>query len=326
MTEARGHTDGPPADAARLVDLIPWLSHPEVRRLLALSLHEPTADDVERLCRSYAHADTPRVVFGLKAEGRLVGVVGATAPQPATCEVLSLAVDPPARRRGYARRLVEAAAAALAADEIVADTDSEAVGFYRACGFALEPLGEAAPGVARYRARRAAGADDGEPAWFSAPRAHLAGDRDLRVRLPPGGNTLPQVPDDLADRGLPPFVVEWLLEAHEIGLMLQQLLPQRFPPTTPPIRPQRVRDFLGPVTTAAGLGGAGGGRAETTQPPDPEESIPGLPAGVELPMAVLEVAEMGQRLRAWIDKGQRVRAWAEANGHGDAPWIVPDLP
>lgn len=325
MTEARGRPGQPPADAARLVDLIPWLSHPEVRRLLALSLHAPTDDDVARLCRFYAHADTPRVVFGLKAEGRLVAVVGATAPQPATCEVLSLAVDPPARRRGHARRLVEAAGAALAADEIVADTDSEAVGFYRACGFALEPLGDAAPGVARYRARRAAGAGDGEPAWFSAPRARMAGERDLRVRLPPGGNTLPHVPDDLADRDLPAFVVEWLLETHEIGLMLQQLLPQRFPPTTPPIRPERVRDFLGPVTTAAGLDGADGGRAETTQPPDPEEPIPGLPAGVELPMAVLEVAEMGHRLRAWIDKGQRVRAWAEANGHGDAPWIVPDL-
>lgn len=313
---------GSPPDHRRVIDVLPSLDHPEVRRLLAASMDTPDDAELDQLCRYYRHAEAPVIVFGIRDATRLLGVVGAVARDPGRCEVLNLAVDEQGRRQGIGRDLLAVAAAALQADEVLASTDSEAVAFYRACGFELEPVGEVLPGVMRYLAHRpAAGLRD--ETWTSAPIAHLAAPREIRIALPPGGNTLPQVPTPLADEGLPAFVVEWLLETNEIGLMLQELLPTRFPPTTPAIRPERVRDFLGPLRSTAGV--ADGGVAASADDRSPDDPIPGLPAGVELPMAVLEVAEMGQRIGAWIDKGLRVRRWAEANGHGDAPWLVPDL-
>lgn len=321
----------------QVIDLIPWLADPAVRRLLAMSLHQPTEADIDGLCRFYARADTPRVVFGAKDSGELVGVVGAVARQGASCEILSLAVEERARRRGLARQLVAVAASALWAEHVMAETDSEAVDFYRACGFSLDLIGEAAPGVPRYRA--SASVNDvgvGGADWFSSPRVSLEGDRDIRISLPPSGNTLPLVPVELAGQDVPAFVVEWILETDEIGLMLQELLPERFPPTTPPVRPDDVRDFLGPSARAVAqvrsesTASADSAR-EVHRPPgrlrssEPDEPIPGLPAGVELPMAVLDLVEMGERIGAWLDKGHRVRRWAEAHGHGDAAWILPDL-
>lgn len=309
-----------PADQVRIIDVLPHLAHPRVRELLAASMDGASDTEVARLCRSYARAPAPTVVFGALAGDQLVGVAGAVARRPGQCEVRNLAVAEDARRRGIGRQLLGVVAAALHGDEVSAHTDSEAVGFYRACGFTLEPVGEVLPGVLRYRAHRPARGLADE-AWTSAPQGRRRGPREIVLTLPPGGNTLPVVPDALADEQLPAFVVEWILETDEIGLMLQQLLPERFPATTPAIRPSRVRDFLGPVTTAAGLDGSDDG----WRAPDPDAPIEGMPAGVELPMAVLEVAEMGQRIRAWIDKANRVRRWAEAHGHGDARWIVPDL-
>lgn len=308
--------------ALRVIDALPHLDHPEVRRLLAASMDAPEPAELDRLCRYYRDAELPVVVFGVRDADRLLGVVGGVARVPGRCELLNLAVDDRARRRGLGRHLVAVAAAALKADEVLAATDSEATAFYEALGFTLQPVGEVAPGVLRYVAhRRAAGLSD--ETWTSAPVARRHGPRDLRITLPPDGNTLPRVPIELADRELPAFVAEWLVETHEIGLMLQALLPGRFPPTTPAIRPERVRDFLGPVRSAVGLVGASD--EPSVAAADPDAPIPGLPAGVELPMAVLEVAEMGQRIGAWLDKGLRVRRWAEATGHGDAPWLLPDL-
>lgn len=334
----------PDSGNGQVVDLIPWLGDPAVRRLLAMSLHEPTEADVDGLCRFYAQADTPRVVFGARDGGELVGAVGAVARDGVSCEILSLAVDQRARRRGFARKLVAVAAAALQADHVMAETDSEAVGFYRACGFTLDPIGDAAPGAPRYRASApAAELSEPDADWFSSPRVTVEGEREIRISLPPSGNTLPLVPHELAGEDVPAFVVEWILETDEIGLMLQELLPERFPPTTPPVRPDDVRDFLGPSARAVaqrrgdggdgdhGAGGAGDGTGEGRRPPgrlrsaEPDEPIPGLPAGVELPMAVLDLVEMGERIGAWLDKGHRVRRWAEAHGHGDAAWILPDL-
>ncbi|MFU8840914.1 MAG: GNAT family N-acetyltransferase [Nitriliruptoraceae bacterium] len=311
------------ADQPRVIDALPHLAHPDVRRLLAASMDDPDAAELDQLAAYYRHAPEPTVVFGVRDRTGLLGVTGAVARSPGRCEVLNLAVDPRARRQGLGRRLLSVAAAALHADAVLAHTDAEAVAFYRACGFTLEPVGEVRPGLMRYLAHRpAAGLSD--DTWSSAPVGHRDGPYGMTIALPPGGNTLPRVPDALADQRLPAFVVEWILETDEIGLMLQELLPDRFPPTTPAIRPARVRDFLGPVTRTAALVGTAA-PADASPAQDPDTPIPGLPAGVTLPMAVLEVAEMGQRIGAWIDKGQRVARWAETHGHGDAPWIVPDL-
>jgi ribosomal protein S18 acetylase RimI-like enzyme len=70
--------------------------------------------------------------------------------------VRSLAVAPSHQGRGVGRAMAEAALAALGASWVEAETDADAVGFYRRLGFTTVSLGEEYPGVERFRCVRAA--------------------------------------------------------------------------------------------------------------------------------------------------------------------------
>ena len=47
-------------------------------------------------------------------------------------------VAPDWRSRGLARGLIDALAERMGAEQVVAETDDDAVGFYRRCGFSVE--------------------------------------------------------------------------------------------------------------------------------------------------------------------------------------------
>lgn len=67
-----------------------------------------------------------------------------------TVEIVSIAVDPAFRRQGIGSNLISFAAKSLKCDEVRAETDDDAVGFYRRYGFDVVSLGEKYPGVIRY--------------------------------------------------------------------------------------------------------------------------------------------------------------------------------
>jgi ribosomal protein S18 acetylase RimI-like enzyme len=95
----------------------------------------------------------------------VVGVLGLDAPHGSTAAVRALAVDPHHRFAGIGRALIHAARGPTVLT-LIAETGSEAVGFYRACGFEVADLGERYPGVRRFRCvlpRAAAG---------QGPRSH----------------------------------------------------------------------------------------------------------------------------------------------------------
>jgi ribosomal protein S18 acetylase RimI-like enzyme len=67
-----------------------------------------------------------------------------------SARLTALAVDPRRRGRGIGRAVIEAAIAHLDVERLDAETDGEAVGFYRSCGFDVSSLGEKYPGVERF--------------------------------------------------------------------------------------------------------------------------------------------------------------------------------
>ncbi len=83
---------------------------------------------------------------------------------------------------------------------------------------------------------------------------------------------------------------------------------------TPAVRPGSVWDFLGPVDLVGDFGSA-----------DATGNVSGLPTGMEVPADVIQTLVMAERITQWLKTGRRVRAWADSLGHGNAPWIVPDL-
>lgn len=85
--------------------------------------------------------------------GHLHGLIGL-APRGAGCgEVRHIAVQPGLRGHGIGRDLVRLGMAATALRAVVAETDRDAVGFYRALGFSVQSLGERYPGSERFLCR-----------------------------------------------------------------------------------------------------------------------------------------------------------------------------
>lgn len=64
-----------------------------------------------------------------------------------------IACLPSMRHKKIATRLVDAIKASYSDRPLEAETDDDALGFYRARGFAIESLGEKYPGIVRYVCR-----------------------------------------------------------------------------------------------------------------------------------------------------------------------------
>ena len=132
---------------------ITQLSHEEiendaVKRILAASVYRPLDDGrLDRALSKYRNGDA--TLLGAWLFGRVVAVLGYRATGSAV-EIVHIATAPEYRGRNLARQLVGHLRRMFPAVAIIAETDDEAVGFYRRCLFSVtETAG--VDGVARYR-------------------------------------------------------------------------------------------------------------------------------------------------------------------------------
>jgi ribosomal protein S18 acetylase RimI-like enzyme len=133
-----------------VIDLKPRLDEPAVRSLLALSIGYPTTAKVAAVCERYRQDDR-QVLLGFERDGVLVGYAGLELVGPSEAILWNIAVIPAAQRQGIGRATVAHVRDRFAPGRLVAETDRNAVGFYRACGFTIESLGERYPGTERFR-------------------------------------------------------------------------------------------------------------------------------------------------------------------------------
>ena len=68
----------------------------------------------------------------------ILACAGAEQLTGGTIGIRSIAVAPAWRHRGLGRTLLDSLAGRAGASMVVAETDDDAVGFYRRCGFAIE--------------------------------------------------------------------------------------------------------------------------------------------------------------------------------------------
>jgi len=219
----------------------------ELRGLLAAALG-PGSSPEEALA---AYAAPGLSLHGLRCAGALAGLLGLRRAPGAGAVILHLAVAPDLRGQGLGRALLRAAVAAEGLRQLVAETDAEAVGFYRACGFVVTSLGERHPGVERFRCVWTAGEgaallplqevadpvaphEPGPPAELAAQARDVAVQGLRRDRRPaaPGrvdqfvvGDDARRVPDQVDEQcvlgrrerqaqGLPPQFAQPLVQDH----------------------------------------------------------------------------------------------------------------
>ncbi|CAA9537045.1 MAG: hypothetical protein AVDCRST_MAG49-419 [uncultured Thermomicrobiales bacterium] len=97
-----------------------------------------------------ARTDDGSAVYGLTSGGDLVAVYILTKVHLAM-ELSAVAVAEGHRRRGHGRAALEDALRRSGNRPLVAETDDDGVGFYRACGFKLVGKRRGPGGVTRYR-------------------------------------------------------------------------------------------------------------------------------------------------------------------------------
>ena len=134
-----------------LIDLKPQLRQDDVQELLGLSVF-PDPDRLAEAVDSYEQDDA-NALQGLRddEDGKLIGVIGYRRNPNGVLEIRHIAVSPDERGQGYGRAMVLEALAKTDPAAIVAETDEEAIDFYRNIGFTVESLGERYPGVERFK-------------------------------------------------------------------------------------------------------------------------------------------------------------------------------
>ena len=121
----------------------------ELRSLLAHAVWPPTADRAGVVLQeTYGR---PGVTLYLMMEGRdVLGLIGLRRTGGDSGEITHIAVDPRRRLHGVGQHMVAEVRRIESLRILVAETDSDAVGFYRRCGFEVAHLGEKYPGVDRF--------------------------------------------------------------------------------------------------------------------------------------------------------------------------------
>lgn len=120
-----------------------------IRELIGYSVF-PDPERTEEAVGQY-RGDDGLPLFGVESEGEIIGIIGVRPLAENRWSIEHLAVRPDCRGAGFGRGLILELIEQVKPEVLVAETDEEAVDFYRWIGFEVESLGELYPGVERFR-------------------------------------------------------------------------------------------------------------------------------------------------------------------------------
>lgn len=131
-----------------LMDIKARIQEPEIQELLSYAVF-PSPEKLARTVGDYT-GNPSLELCGYVQEEELVGLIGFTVEQGELL-IRHLAVKPECRGLGFGRGLILEAIDRVRPVRVIAETDEDAVDFYRWIGFEIEGLGEKYPGVERFR-------------------------------------------------------------------------------------------------------------------------------------------------------------------------------
>ena len=134
-----------------MVDIRNRLSFAEVRDLvdqLEYPIEIRQAKTAQILKEYQEHPDQP--IFGVKLNGELVGFIGLRLQPPDAAIIRHIVVRRDHRGKGIGRQMILQVCNTYLLSVIFAETDHDAVEFYRKVGFAVESLEEKYPGTQRF--------------------------------------------------------------------------------------------------------------------------------------------------------------------------------
>ncbi|OPA81279.1 GNAT family N-acetyltransferase [Paenibacillus selenitireducens] len=125
------------------------LHEEDIQELIGYSVF-PDPDRLTQVIDNYKKDDQLHI-YGEVTEGETIGFVGFTMNDNGELTLQHIAVRPEDREHGYGRGMMLELIGLMNPASIQAETDEEAVDFYRNIGFTAYSLGEKYPGVERFR-------------------------------------------------------------------------------------------------------------------------------------------------------------------------------
>lgn len=115
----------------------------EAYRVFAPCMYRPTWERFRERAEAWMRDDSARLL-GTVEQGRLVGICVARLTEARAAVIEGIAVDAARRGQGIGKRLIRELCKRFDLTVLAAETDDDAVAFYRRCGF------ETAAMTARY--------------------------------------------------------------------------------------------------------------------------------------------------------------------------------
>ncbi len=131
------------------VEVTARLDEPGILNILKLAVGYPTPGKLAGIVSTY-RSNASWSAYALLEEDAVVAVIGVEEDARGSLRIRHIATRPDAQRRGLGRLLIERLQEELSTAELYAETDTDAVRFYKRCGFTVRSLGEQYPGVERF--------------------------------------------------------------------------------------------------------------------------------------------------------------------------------
>lgn len=118
--------------------------HPSIQELLS---YATTYSKIDREYERYLNTFN-RELFSLEQNEEIIGCVGIEVIYSNKCVIKHIAVYTKHRGKSFGSQMIKFLSQQYTI--IIAETDKDAVDFYRKCGFKITSIGERFPGVERF--------------------------------------------------------------------------------------------------------------------------------------------------------------------------------
>lgn len=135
-----------------ILDIKECLGSGEIFPILAGSMYMPTKERLNARVEKYMN-NSRIIALGVREDNKFCGILIMEDKEGDELYLLDVAVLKDSQNQGIGRAMITYVQETYKPSCIIAETDDDAVNFYRKVGFKVKSLGEKYPGIIRYECK-----------------------------------------------------------------------------------------------------------------------------------------------------------------------------
>jgi ribosomal protein S18 acetylase RimI-like enzyme len=137
-------------EAMDIFNAKPIFNSPDILEVYSMCMYMPTDEKLRSCAQTIMNSDS-FFAFGCRVNDVVAGVAAFNKDSDEVAQLKGIATSPEYRKSGVGRALILYAMETLRLTELYAETDDDAVGFYRSCDFEIKDLGFKYENCRRYK-------------------------------------------------------------------------------------------------------------------------------------------------------------------------------